>query len=446
MVISRNEAEEQIINSYIQLAEPLRRLYNKIPKNLNYLPDNEQKYIIHTYKNYCDSLGIADINGDIQIKVREYLLPDLQLSTDNTIIEILTECREMASKYELPIYSKMPKDKITIYLDDLKTLIHPLGKIQYDNYLDKFFLFPININQNNSTYNAFLKNYLNGLFSNLKETYKIYNIIKDNMNKLESYFSNAEDMLILVVGVSECLNFFNPLIKFFYNARKEINVLCSFISSQNFNGKEIDDNIYSLNEIFKDTGNAIKSLLNETENKIKYFLENTNKPEVGEIIDNDNWFKEMKRKITDCLNKVKIYLIDFLNDNDIIINLIPTEINIKGNINDILLTYPPLSITYTHLMFSNPALRFELSGDILKKEFSLSSEIGIKNNKKVDLNIGSTVSYSEKILNINISMYSLYNMTDYSSIQAKITFPFPVNEKLMDIELFKMGFLIRWRL
>jgi hypothetical protein len=139
MVVPRQEAENLIIEAYVQLAEPLRRLYNMIPKNITYSTESKQNGVISTYISYCSTLGIQSIDGDIRGKVNEHLRPDLRTAEDTRILDMLMICREMARLCGLRVYNEIPDDPV-IKDGSVAMMIYNLNIIaqQVNSYIPQF--------------------------------------------------------------------------------------------------------------------------------------------------------------------------------------------------------------------------------------------------------------------------------------------------------------------
>ena len=107
--ISRGEAERLILEAYSQMSAPVSEL-----RGLSTGSGTEEgKTVREIYENYSGVIG-GSPEGEIGVKIKAAIGPELRGAGNGEIQEILAECRELAGLLDLPVKREMPAGEIRI--------------------------------------------------------------------------------------------------------------------------------------------------------------------------------------------------------------------------------------------------------------------------------------------------------------------------------------------
>jgi hypothetical protein len=291
-----------------------------------------------------------------------------------------------------------------------------------------------------------LKTYLSSLYLNLSFTYNDYEIIKDNAKMLNAHISTAEAVINFITGLHASLNFLTPLLSLMSDAKNDIDGICAQLENlefDNINTENIDN--YTLDKIFKEIGNYLASFLIKTKAKENLLTLNTIE-QFSPTPDMDNWLKTARKRIIECQNKIAGYL----NNRGInmVLKLIPPELALEDDSKKISIAAFPPKLIFSHVIFSDSPLKIELEGNLFGDSRNISAGVSINQLKAGNMvaNVGSVFNISNEDTNMHIDISTLLKLTDHSNIDFEARFPFSMSNCLFDFELFRMGFIIRWRL
>jgi hypothetical protein len=115
--IGRRTAFDLICATYSQFSVPVKKLRNRVPVFTKPGDTNEKaKKAAAMYDVYKDALGYGASPlggaGEINKRIEEKILPELQQLPDKEVVAILYECRNLARRYELPV--RIPDGEIEI--------------------------------------------------------------------------------------------------------------------------------------------------------------------------------------------------------------------------------------------------------------------------------------------------------------------------------------------
>ncbi|MDR2663003.1 MAG: hypothetical protein LBC31_08410 [Treponema sp.] len=123
--IGRRTAFDLICVTYSQFSVPVKKLRNRVPVFTKPGDTNEKaKKAAAMYDVYKDALGYGASPlggaGEINKRIEEKILPELQQLPDEEVAAILYECRNLARRYELPV--RIPDGEIEIVDENTRGL------------------------------------------------------------------------------------------------------------------------------------------------------------------------------------------------------------------------------------------------------------------------------------------------------------------------------------
>lgn len=398
------------------------------------------------------------------------LKPDLQTAGYGEIIDTLKECKELARLYELPIYSKIPEN----CTEDAGVFSHPAGIIQHDSHLNKFFLTPININQNLTSTSALLKEWLSSLYSNLDQTIDIYENIRGNLSSAREYVSIAEGALNFLTGLNASLPFIGWLLPFFSDTKSQIDNLLRSVNALNFESLGNDLSHRSLEDIFGDIARSVRALRATTRNKIDTLPENDSAIMLDETAETETWLKMTWNAIGGALAVLGRGLSWFFNaftsthsiGENFRWQIIPPEARL--NLPDGRLSGSTGGINFVHLLSQTPDATttgmLEVSVNPTGDNPDLHIRAGVNRiEARRSVDAGAQTNISRDEINIFVNGSILFNasenLTFGADARARV---FSTSDRLFTIErvneggitsfrenwvnFLKMGFFIKLRL
>jgi hypothetical protein len=399
------------------------------------------------------------------------------------ISQLLSLCRDISELYNLPVYDMMPDfipddSPIKYVAPDVQNVFgnsfapswmsglnkeffemaenginHPLGLIQYDSHLNKFFLTPINTNQNLNTISNLLRNSLNALYSNLDQTYDIYENIKKNLSTVNEYISGAELAVNFITGTLEILPFLNTLLPYFSDAKSQVDKLLQNIDALNFERLGNDLSYRSLADIFKDIANEVRALLSTTTNKLDTLPEHDSDILITETTENRTWWEKTSSAIRTGFTVIGnglSWFVDFLIETysigeDFTCKIIPPEAD--WTLPDGRLSASTGGITFYHLLSQNldATGRIEVRfGD--NPNFLIETRVNHK-GKNVKSNIAGIFNVSNDDVNLVLDWSTLFKVSDNTSVGTNMTAtPFSTSNRMFNVESVTEGGITSFRI